>query len=249
MTVQYLCGVWSEGSFALYAANWWFGNSVAIAFLTPLLLGMRRGSLAQSATLVAIVLAGLIGSYQLGVSTEAQARSAWEAQARIFANQVGGNFVRALQNGYGDIRALQLLLEGNRDLTEAGFHAAIKTLKANRDGFTPEVLLITQRDADGNWPVILASHNELGLVPGFKLDTIPVAKDAIESALEFGLTLGATAPLGTGTYFGFNTIPIHNATRPTVVVGVQDLDELDQLVSEQIPYGLGFAISSVQPAA
>ena len=248
LTVQYLCGVWPAGSFSLYAANWWFGDSVAIAFLTPLLLGMRRGTLAQSATLVAIVLAGLIGSYQLGVSTEAQARSTWEAQARISANQVTGNFVRALQNGYGDIRAIEVLLEGNINLTEAEFLAAIKTLKANRDGFTPAVLLSTQRDPDGNWPVIFASHNDLGLVPGFRLDTIPVAKDAIESALEFGLTLGATAPLDSGTYYGFNAIPIHNAAQPTVVMGVQNLDEVDQLVRDQIPYGLGFAISSVHPS-
>jgi signal transduction histidine kinase/DNA-binding response OmpR family regulator/HPt (histidine-containing phosphotransfer) domain-containing protein len=245
LTVQYLCGVWPQGSFSLYAANWWFGDSVAIAFLTPLLLSLRRGTLAQSATLVAIVLAGLIGSYQLGVSTEAQARSAWEAQARISANQVSGNFVRALQNGYGDIRAIEVLLEGNRNLTEAEFLAAINTLKANRDGFTPAVLLITKRDARGNWPIVFSGHNDLGLVPGFNLDTIPVAKDAIESALEFGLTLGATAPLGSGTYYGFNTIPVNNVAQPTVVVGVQNLDELDQLVSEQIPYGLGFAISSL----
>jgi PAS domain S-box-containing protein len=245
LTVQYLCGVWPAGSFSLYAANWWFGDSVAIAFLTPLLLGMRRGTLAQSSTLVAIVLVGLIGSYQLGVSTEAQARSAWEAQARISANQVSGNFVRALQNGYGDIRAIEVLLEGNSNLTEAEFFAAIKTLKANRDGFTPAVLLITKRDAQGNWPIVFSSHNDLGLEPGFRLDTIPVAKDAMESALEFGLTLGATAPLGSGSYYGFNTIPIHNAAQPTVVMGVQNLSEVDQLVRDQIPYGLGFAISSL----
>ncbi|RLA60525.1 MAG: diguanylate cyclase [Gammaproteobacteria bacterium] len=245
LTVQYLCGVWPQGSFALYAANWWFGDSVAIALLTPLLLGMRRGSLAQSATLAVIVLVGLVGSYQLGVSSEAQSRSAWEAQARISANQVGGNFIQSLQSGYGDLRAIGLVLEANRDLTEVEFQAAVNTLKANRDGFAPTVLLITQRDADGSWPIIFASLNDLGLVPGFKLNTIPVTKDAIESALKFGLTQGATAPLGSGTYYGFNTIPVYNAAQPTVVMGVQNVDALDRLVSEQVPYGLGFAISSV----
>jgi len=245
LTVYYLCGVWPQDGFSLYAANWWLGNSVAITFLTPLILGMRRGSFAQSATVLAIVVSGLIASYQLGVSSAAQSRSAWEAQARISANQVSGNFIRALQNGYGDIRAIELLLEANRDMNEADFHAAIESLKANRDGFSPAVVLITQRDPDGSWPIILASHNDLGLVQGFKLNTIPVAKDAIESALKFGLTLGATAPLGTGTYYGFNTLPINNAARPTVVVGVQNLDEVDQIVSAQVPHGLGFTISSV----
>ncbi|MEH6635957.1 MAG: response regulator [Halioglobus sp.] len=244
VTVQYLCEVWPQGSFWLYWSNWWFGNTAAIAILTPLLLGLRKSSLAQGAIVISLVLAGLIGSYQLGVSTETQARSAWEAQARVFANQLTGAFVRSLQNGYGDMRAVELLLEGNRNLSATDFQRAVETLKDNRDGFAPAVLLVTRRDAEGNWPVVFASQNTLGLVPGFKLNSVPVAKDAIESALEFGLTLGATAPFG-GVYYGFNAIPFSRASQPTVVVGVQNVDEVDRLISDQIPYGLGFAISSV----
>jgi signal transduction histidine kinase/DNA-binding response OmpR family regulator/HPt (histidine-containing phosphotransfer) domain-containing protein len=245
VTVQYLLGVWPEGSYGLYWFNWWFGNSTAIAFLTPLLLGLRRGSLAQGATLVFIVVTGLAGSYQLGVSSEAQSRSAWEAQARIFASQLTGTFVKALQNGYGDMRALEVLFEGSQNLQEADFQAAIDTLESNSEGFVPEVLLIARRAADGSWPILFSSRNSLGLAPGYKLDTIPVARDAVESALESGLILGATTALGDGVYYGFNAIPVNNTPQPTVVVGVQNVDEVDRLISDQIPYGLGFAISSV----
>ena len=242
--VQYLAGVWPEGSFVLYWSNWWLGNITAIAFLTPLLLGFRRGSANQSLAITCFVVVGLVVSYELGVSAEKQARESWVDQARYSATQLTGIFVRALQNGYGDIRALELLMERDRELTEAEFNAAINNLKDNQDGYTPAALVISQRDASGRWPIKFVSPNDMGLQPGFILDDIPEALDAIESAFQYGLTLGPTAPLADGTYYGFNTLPVKGASSPTVVMGVQDVDEIDDVIAAQIPYGLGFAIAS-----
>jgi PAS domain S-box-containing protein len=244
VTVQYLNGVWPQGSYWLYVGNWWFGNFTALAFLTPLLLGLRRGSPGQNTVITAFVIAGLVASYELAVSAERQARETWVAQARDSATQLTGIFVRALQTGYGEVRALELLLEGGRRLTQGQFDAAVDILKTSRDGFAPEVLLVTRRADDGTWPIVFTSENDLGLTPGFRLDQIPEALDAIESAFDFGLTLGATAPIGEGKYYGFNTLPVHDAPTPTVVMGVQNVSEVDQYIAEQIPYGLGFAISS-----
>jgi PAS domain S-box-containing protein len=245
VTVQYFTGVWPAGSYWLYVGNWWLGNFTSIAFLTPLLLGLRRGSSGQSTALAIFVIAGLVVSYELGASAERQARENWIAQARDSATQLTGIFVRALRNGYGDIRAIELLMEGERELAQAEFDAAVDTLRGNREGFAPAVLLITREENDGTWPIVFASENNLGLTPGFRLEQIPEALDAIESALESGLTLGATAPLADGTYYGFNTLPVTNAMTPTVVMGIQDVNEVDQHVADQIPYGMGFAISSI----
>ena len=246
VSVQYLAGVWPQGSFTLYWGNWWLGNFTSIAFLTPLLLGFRRGTPTQSLAVVSFVIAGLILSYQLGTSAQQQAQESWSAQARNSATQLTGTFIRALQNGYGDMRALELLVESDRELTETEFNAAVSTLRGNREGFAPTALLITRRDTSGRWPIIFASNNALGLNPGFMLDSIPAALDAIESALQFGLTLGATAPLvDDGNYYGFNSVPVKNTITPMVVIGVQNVNEVDQLIAEAIPYGLGFAISSV----
>ena len=242
--VQYLAGVWPEGSFVLYWSNWWLGNITAIAFLTPLLLGFRRGSANQSLAITCFVVVGLIVSYELGVSAEKQARESWVDQARYSATQLTGIFVRALQNGYGDIRALELLMERDRELTEAEFNTAINNLKDNQDGYTPAALAISQRDASGRWPIKFVSPNNMGLQPGFMLDDIPEALDAIESAFQYGLTLGPTAPLADGTYYGFNTLPVKGASPPTVVMGLQDVDEIDDVIAAQMPYGLGFAIAS-----
>jgi len=243
--VQYLAGVWPEGSFTLYWSNWWLGNITAIAFLTPLLLGFRRGSANQSLAITCFVVVGLVVSYELGVSAEKQARESWVDQARYSATQLTGIFVRALQNGYGDIRALELLMERDRDLTEIEFNTAVQTLKGNQEGYTPAVLLISQKDSAGRWPVKFASSNDIGLQPGFMLNDIPEALDAIESAFEYGLMLGPTAPLDDGTYYGFNALPVNSAASPTVVIGVQNVDEIDGVIAAQIPYGLGFAIASV----
>jgi len=246
VSVQYLAGAWPQGSFSLYWGNWWLGNFTSIAFLTPLLLGFRRGSPTQSLAILSFVIAGLVLSYQLGISAQQQAQESWTAQARNSATQLTGTFVRALQNGYGDMRALELLMESDRELTETEFNKAVSTLRGNREGFAPTALLITRRDASGRWPIIFASENALGLNPGSKLDTIPAALDAIESALEFGLTLGATEPLvDDGNYYGFNALPVKNTAAPTVVIGVQNVNEVDQLIAKVIPYGLGFAISSI----
>ena len=245
ITVQFLCGVSSQVSFPVYWANWWLGNTTAIAFLTPLLLGIARGSLPQGLTVGIFVIAGFMSSYQLGANEEASAREAWVAQARHTANQLSSVFVHNLQLGYGDIRAVELLLEERRKLDEETFQAAINTLKGNREGFTPASLLITRRDEQGNWPILYVSDNDLGLFPGLKLDTIPVALDAIESALEFGLTLGATTALMDDNFYGFNALSVKTAATPTVVMGVQNVNEVDQLVASETPDGLGFAISSV----
>jgi PAS domain S-box-containing protein len=244
LSTQYLMGAWPDGSFLLYFGNWWFGNWAAIALLCPLLLSIRRASLAQSVTVILFIVTGMFASYKMGMSAENQARKAWEDQAYHSAEQLTGIFVRALRNGYGEIRALELLLEDHLQLKEAQFETAVATLKDSREGFSSEVLLVTRRDDEGHWPIIFASENELGLQPGFKLDAIPEALDAIESALQFGLTLGATAALGDGTYYGFNTLPVDNAASATVVMGVQNVDEVDQRVATSIPHGLGFAISS-----
>jgi PAS domain S-box-containing protein len=245
VSTQYFAGVWPPGSYFLYLGNWWFGNTVAIAFLTPLLLGLRRQTLAQGLTISGFVVIGLMVWYQLGVSAEKQARAAWEAQARDSANQLTGMFVRALQNGYGDMRALGVLLASRPDLDQEGFDQAVASLKANREGFAPAALVIAKLNEAGNWIIDYVNPNPMGLEPGFNLSTIPEALDAIESARSYGLILGATTVLGTGRYYGFNAIPVADAGSPTVVVGVQDVDEVDQLVADQIPYGLGFAISSV----
>ena len=245
VSAQYLAGVWPAGSYFLYLGNWWFGNAVAIAFLTPLLLGLRHGGLAQRLALAAFVVAGLVASYQLGVSAEKQSRQGWEAQGRDYANQLTGTFVRALQNGYGDMRALEVLLESRQALDDESFQRAVASLRANREGFVPAALLIARQDERGNWIIAFASRNDLGLEPGFNLSAVPVALDAIEAARQFGLVLGATTPLGNGRYHGFNAVSVNNVAQPTVVVGVQDVDEIDELVAEEIPHGMGFAISSV----
>jgi len=245
VTTQFLCGVWPAESFLLYWSNWWLGNISAIALLTPLLLGLRRGSLSQSALVSAFVIVGFLFSYQLGTSEAARATEAWITQARHMATQLTSTFVHNLQLGYGDIRAVELLLEESLALDEDSFRAAIATLKGNREGFAPASLLITRRDDQGNWPILLISENNLGLAPGFNLNTIPVALDAIQSALSHGLTLGATAPLADGNYYGFNTLPVNSASAPTVVMGIQNVNEVDRLVAAETPEGLGFAISSV----
>ena len=245
LPVQYLGGAWPEGEFLLYWLNWWLGNTIAITLLTPLLLSFKRGSSRNSLAILCFVVAGMVISHELGRSTGEQAREAWIAQARLDAQQLTGNFTNALRNGYGDIRALELLAEQDRKLTQTEFDAAIQTLKGNRDGFAPSALLITEQDSNGHWPIIFASENALGLDKGTRLDKIPEALDAINSALQSGLTLGATAPLADGDYYGFNTIEVKNASHPTVVVGIQNVNEVDQLIADNIPFGLGFAISSV----
>ena len=154
ITVQFLCGVSPEVSFPVYWANWWLGNTTAIAFLTPLLLGIARGSLPQGLTVGIFVIAGFMSSYQLGANEEAIAREAWVAQARYTANQLSSVFVHNLQLGYGDIRAVELLLEERRKLDEETFQAAINTLKGNREGFTPASLLIT-RQKSHPWHVVM----------------------------------------------------------------------------------------------
>ena len=247
VTTQFLCGVWPEDSFLLYWSNWWLGNITAVALLTPLLLGLRRGSLSQSLLVCAFVIVGFLFSYQLGTSEADRANKTWISQARHMATQLTSTFVHNLQLGYGDIRAVELLLEESLALEEDSFQAAIATLKGNREGFAPASLLVTRRDEQGNWPIVHISENNLGLEPGFHLNTIPVALDAIESALSHGLTLGATAPLGDGIYYGFNTLPVNSAKVPTVVMGIQDVNEVDRLVAAETPEGLGFAISSVHP--
>jgi len=182
VTTQFLCGVWPAESFLLYWSNWWLGNITAIALLTPLLLGLSRSSLSQGAMLSAFVITGFLFSYQLGTSEAARATEAWITQARNMATQLTSTFVHNLQLGYGDIRALELLLEESRELDQESFHAAIATLKGNREGFAPASLLITRRDEQGNWPILHISDNNLGLGTGFRLNSIPEALDAIDRA-------------------------------------------------------------------
>ena len=245
VTGQTLGGIWSWDEYLLIWANWWLGNAVAIVLLTPLLLGFRRNSLVQNAAIAILVAVGLTVSYQLGVSTSTQARTVWEAQARFDAEQLTGLFTRALQNGYGDTRALALLLGGSRPLDESHFRAAMDALHENRDGFAPAALLVVRRDRDAQWRVQFASDNDLGFAPGFDLNTIPTAVDAVETALNRGLTLGGSAELLPGRYYGINAMSAVGSSEPTVAIGIQDVDEIDSIIAAEIPHGLGFAISSV----
>jgi signal transduction histidine kinase/DNA-binding response OmpR family regulator/HPt (histidine-containing phosphotransfer) domain-containing protein len=245
VTGQTLGGIWSWDQYSLIWANWWLGNAMAISLVTPLLLGFRHNSLLQNIIIASLVAAGLSVSYQLGVSTSAQSRSAWEAQARFDAKQLTDIFVRALQNGYGDIRAMALLLDDGRPLDGPAFRAAMGALRENRDGFAPAALLVVRQDKDDQWRIQFASDNEFGFVPGSDLSTNPTARDVIETSLTHGLTLGGTMELLPGRYYGINAMPAVGTRHSTVVLGIQDVDEIDRIVAAEVPYGLGFAMSSV----
>ena len=245
VVAQTLGGIWAWDSFPLIWSNWWLGNALAIALLTPLLLDVRRRSLPQVATLASIVLVGLLASYQLSVTTAAQAQTAWEKQAHFDATQVSDIFIRALQNGYGDMRALALLFDGKHTIDESSFQAAIATLQESRDGFAPAALLVVRRDNSDKWIVGFASDNELGLAKGFDLGEIPVARDAMTTSLRTGLTLGGSSELLPGRYYGINAMPVTDALQQTVIVGIQDINEIDEIIASRVPDGLTFALSSV----
>ncbi|MEP4484197.1 MAG: response regulator [Halioglobus sp.] len=245
---QFSVGLWQGYDFWLLWGNWWVGNAVAIALLTPLLLGVRRRSYSQVGILALVVVAGLFISYRVGVSTAAFARSNWENQARIDADQISTSFERILQSSYGDMRALVLFSRQSR-MTAEEFSSAIEDLHSTQEGFVPAALLIATEQLPGQWFIKFATANDLGLEVGYEVSTIPAAANAIESSLRLGLVLGGAAELSPGRYFGFNAIPAPGAPEPTVVIGIQDVNEVRRLIAEQTPYGLGFSISSANAKA
>ena len=235
-------GIWDD--YGVLWFNMWVAGGLAIAFLTPLLLALRYRSRLQIGILGAILVAGTWVSYQLVISTSTQAHEAWESQALNEANQLTGLFFSALQNGYGDMRSIAVLMANQEVITEEEFQSAVGTLHANSEGFAPAAVLVVQQSGD-TWSVLLSSDDKMGMTPGFDMASIDVARDAIVSSLEHGLVLGATAELLPGSYFGINAIPVLGTEPPMVVIGIQDVGEIDAMVAEDVGHGLGFAISSV----
>ena len=94
--------------------------------------------------LIALLVAGLGGSYALSEAFREDARDAWKAQANKVGQWLSGTVLNWLEESYAPLSGIAILFENSGNVTEVEFMGAVDGLESRATAYFLDALAIVR---------------------------------------------------------------------------------------------------------
>ncbi len=194
--------------------------------------------------LIALIVAGLGGSYALSEAFRTDARDAWKAQGNKVGQWLSGTVLNWLEESYAPLSGLAILFENSGSVTEAEFLGAVDGLESRATAYFLDAAAVARPrlNWDG-WSIELSIDPEGPLSPETSLSRFPAVANTVKVASNNTgrIMLGPPFTDDDGTSYSPVALATRDGHGPLVVIGlinfnaiVQGLFDIHQLEGIQI---------------
>jgi PAS domain S-box-containing protein len=201
----------------------------------------------QMALLAIFFVFGITSTYMASTSIQKQATKSWLVRGEYDAQQMTNVFTGWLEEIYGPVKAMAVLLKNSSTVTIDEYQHAADQLDNYQREYFPDALIYMVQNTDKEWIIEKVTKNDLGLHIGQTLAHIPGAMDSIDSAHKWQgeMILGPSGQfVPDGKYYAFSALSVKTPNGVGIMLGVLDVNEMDMKIKKVLPYGMGFSVAS-----
>ncbi len=209
------------------------------------------------ASLVAVLVLGIVGSIFFSRSLGDQAVQSWQAQAEADANRLAATFTLLLDHSNGPLQSLATLFNGSGRVAADEFENTIGYLKGHRSGLFPESMGFVTKSQPascgqegGCWMVAYSTDESGVLRPGSDVSRFGPMVETIDAALleENELVIGPAFQRESGAQYSYYAVTIRNTRQFGVVLSLINYEALiERMYDEWVPYGMTLRLSASFP--
>ncbi len=135
--------------------------------------------------LIALLIAGLGGSYALSEAFRRDARDAWEAQGNKVGQWLSGTVLNWLEESYAPLSGLAILFENSNNVSEAEFLGAVDGLESRATAYFLDAAAVARPQLNWEgWSIAFSIDPEGPLSPDASLSRYPAIANTVKVAAD-----------------------------------------------------------------